>query len=119
MTDKSQSQEIDERIAALGDWRGETLGRLRVLIKKADPEVVEEVKWRKPSNAMSGVPVWSTRRHPVHRRDVPGQGQADLRQGRVARRSRRDCSIRASRAAHGARSTFVTATRWMKKHSRR
>jgi hypothetical protein len=59
MADKSQSDEIDERIAGLGDWRGETLGRVRALIKKADPDVVEDVKWRKPSNAMSGVPVWS------------------------------------------------------------
>jgi hypothetical protein len=44
---------------ALGDWRGETLARVRRLIKEADPEVVEEVKWRKPSNSMLGVPVWS------------------------------------------------------------
>jgi len=43
----------------LGDWRGETLARVRKLIKEADPDVVEEVKWRKPSNAMRGVPVWS------------------------------------------------------------
>src|SRR5687768_13852288 len=49
---------IDARIAALGDWRGETLARVRRIIKEADPEVVEEVKWRKPSNPM-GVPVWS------------------------------------------------------------
>jgi hypothetical protein len=49
---KSPSQLIDERIAELGDWRGEMLGRLRALIKEADPEVVEEWKWR-------GVPVWS------------------------------------------------------------
>jgi len=49
---------IDARIAALGDWRGATLARVRALIKQADPEVVEEVKWRKPSNAMLGVPVW-------------------------------------------------------------
>ena len=46
------------RIKKLGDWRGETLARVRALIKQADPEVVEEVKWRKPSNAMLGVPVW-------------------------------------------------------------
>jgi hypothetical protein len=52
-------QEFDARIKKLGDWRGETLARLRTLIKEADPEVVEEMKWRKPSNAMSGVPVWS------------------------------------------------------------
>jgi hypothetical protein len=50
---------IDARIAALGDWRGETLARVRRLIKEADPEMVEEVKWRKPSNSMLGVPVWS------------------------------------------------------------
>ena len=43
----------------LSDWRGETLARVRALIKEADPEVVEAVKWRKPSNAMLGVPVWS------------------------------------------------------------
>lgn len=49
---------IDARIAALGDWRGETLARLRALIKKACPDVIEAVKWRKPSNAMLGVPVW-------------------------------------------------------------
>ncbi len=53
------SQLIDEKIQALGDWRGETLARVRALIKEADPEVVEEVKWAKPSNSMSGVPVWS------------------------------------------------------------
>jgi hypothetical protein len=55
----SPSQLIDARIAALGDWRGETLARVRKLIKEADPEVVEEVKWRKPSNSTLGVPVWS------------------------------------------------------------
>jgi hypothetical protein len=54
----SPSQLIDAWIAALGDWRGETLARVRKLIKEADPEVVEDVKWRKPSNAMLGVPVW-------------------------------------------------------------
>ena len=54
----SPSHLIDTRIAALGDWRGETLARVRALIKQADPGVVEEVKWRKPSNGMLGVPVW-------------------------------------------------------------
>jgi hypothetical protein len=49
---------IDARIAALNDWRGEMLARVRRLIREADPDVVEEVKWRKPSNAMRGVPVW-------------------------------------------------------------
>jgi hypothetical protein len=55
----SPSQLIDARIAELGDWRGETLARVRSLLREADPEMVEEVKWRKPSNAMLGVPVWS------------------------------------------------------------
>lgn len=41
------------------DWRGETLSRVRAFIQQADPEVIEEVKWRKPSNGMMGVPVWS------------------------------------------------------------
>ncbi|HEY7231303.1 MAG TPA: DUF1801 domain-containing protein [Pseudolabrys sp.] len=54
----SPSRLIDARIKNLGDWRGETLARVRSLIKLADPDVVEEVKWRKPSNAMLGVPVW-------------------------------------------------------------
>ena len=54
----SPSQEIDARINSLTDWRGEMLARIRILIKQADPEVVEEVKWRKPSNSMLGVPVW-------------------------------------------------------------
>src|SRR5580698_2495132 len=49
---KSPSQLIDGRIKELGDWRGEMLGRLRAVIKDADPDVVEEWKWR-------GVPVWS------------------------------------------------------------
>jgi hypothetical protein len=54
----SPSHLIDARIASQSDWRGETLARVRKLIKEADPDVVEEVKWRKPSNAMRGVPVW-------------------------------------------------------------
>lgn len=54
---ESPAQLIDIRIQELGDWRGKTLSRLRALIKQADPEVVEEWKWRKPSNP--GVPVWS------------------------------------------------------------
>jgi hypothetical protein len=53
----SPSRLIDAKIKALADWRGKMLARLRKLIKEADPDVVEEVKWRKPSNPM-GVPVW-------------------------------------------------------------
>lgn len=48
---------IDAKIAGLGDWRGETLAKLRTLIHAADPDVEETVKWQKPSNP-SGVPVW-------------------------------------------------------------
>lgn len=51
-TNESASRRIDDRIAELGDWRGEALARIRSLIKQADPNVVEEWKWR-------GVPVWS------------------------------------------------------------
>ena len=54
---KSPSQLIDARIKELGDWRGKMLGRLRTLVKEADPEVVEEWKWVKPMNP--GTPVWS------------------------------------------------------------
>lgn len=54
----SASQRVEARIAALGDWRGEVLFRIRALIRRADPDVVEDVKWRKPSNGMLGVPVW-------------------------------------------------------------
>ncbi len=54
----SPSRLIDAKIKKLGDWRGETLARVRTLIKQADPDAVEEVKWRKPSNP-AGVPVWS------------------------------------------------------------
>jgi hypothetical protein len=53
----SPSHLIDARIKKLNDWRGETLARVRALIKKADPDIVEAVKWKKPSNPM-GVPVW-------------------------------------------------------------
>ena len=54
---ENASDLIDERIASLNDWRGETLARLRSLIREADPEIAETVKWRKPSNP-AGVPVW-------------------------------------------------------------
>ena len=54
---QSASELISNRIAELGDWRGETLGRMRTLIREADPDVVEEWKWVKPTNP--GTPVWS------------------------------------------------------------
>ena len=55
--DETPAQIIDARIEELDDWRGEMLSRVRALIKQADPDVVEEWKWRKPSNP--GVPVWN------------------------------------------------------------
>ncbi len=55
--DRSVSELIDRRVAELGDWRGETLSRMRELIKEADPDVVEEWKWAKATNP--GTPVWS------------------------------------------------------------
>jgi len=58
MEDKSAAQQIDAIIKKYDDWRGEKLSRLRALIKQADPALVEEVKWKKPSRP-EGVPVWS------------------------------------------------------------
>ena len=58
MTEESASKLIDDRIASMNDWRGAMLAQIRRLIREADPDVVEEVKWRKPSNP-AGVPVWS------------------------------------------------------------
>jgi len=55
---ESASALMDKKIKQLGDWRGKTLSQIRALIKQADPEVVEELKWRKPSNP-AGVPVWN------------------------------------------------------------
>jgi hypothetical protein len=55
--DESASKRIDQKIKELGDWRGKTLAKVRQLIKEADPEIVEEWKWVKPTNP--GVPVWS------------------------------------------------------------
>src|SRR5256886_14136960 len=54
---QSPSELISKRIVELGDWRGEILSRMRTLIKKADPDVVEELKWVKPTNP--GTPTWS------------------------------------------------------------
>jgi hypothetical protein len=59
MTDsQTQEQEVDAIINKLGDWRRERLAQVRALIKEADPDVVEEVKWKKASNP-DGIPVWS------------------------------------------------------------
>jgi len=57
MKEPSAAEQIDRKIAELDDWRGETLSRMRALIKEADPDVVEEWKWVKATNP--GTPVWS------------------------------------------------------------
>ena len=58
MEEKSASQQIDDIVKATSDWRGRKLSELRAVIRKADPAIVEEVKWKKPSRP-EGVPVWS------------------------------------------------------------
>jgi hypothetical protein len=58
MENMSAAEQIDAIIKKPGDWRGETLSRLQALIKQTDPNVIEEVKWKKPSKP-EGVPVWS------------------------------------------------------------
>jgi hypothetical protein len=60
---KSKSPPKAKAAAKSADWREETLARMRALILQAVPEIIEERKWKKPSNAMAGVPVWS---HPAH-----------------------------------------------------
>lgn len=57
-SEETPSAQIDAKIAALTDWRGPVLARLRALIREADPAIVEEIKWRKPTNP-AGVPCWS------------------------------------------------------------
>ena len=76
-TQASPSQLIDARIKELDDWRGEALARVRSLIKEADPEAIEEWKWR-------GVPVWSHSGIVCTWRDLQECRKADLRQGRRA-----------------------------------
>lgn len=58
MNSPSAVEQVDRKIADLGGWRGEMLSRIRDLIKEADPDVIEECKWRKPGKP-AGVPVWS------------------------------------------------------------
>ena len=58
MTDTSASHEIDAIIEKAADWRGEKLSHLRILVRKSVPDIIEEVKWKKPSRP-EGVPVWS------------------------------------------------------------
>ena len=112
------SQLIDARIAALGDWRGETLARVRKLIKQADPGVVEEVKWRKPSNTMLGVPVWEHDGIICTGETYKSYVKLTFAKG-AALEDPRACSTQASKATCGAPSISTRATRSMKRHSRR
>jgi hypothetical protein len=57
--ERASSQPTEANISEQSDWRSAMLVRIRRLIQQADPAIVEDVKWRKPSNSMSGVPVWS------------------------------------------------------------
>ncbi len=103
-TGDDPSRLIDARIAELRDWRGETLARIRTLIKEADPEVVEEWKWR-------GVPTWYHDGKIICTRGetYKTRGEDDLRQGRVRSTTPQACSTRAWTATSGARSTSTKA----------
>lgn len=110
-TDPAISAQIDQKIAELGDWRTQTLGRMRQLIKEADPEIVEELKWM-------GTPTWS--HDGIVCTGESYKGKVKLTFARAPRsRMRPACSTRASRAMRGARSTSAKARRWMRWPSRR
>ena len=105
------SRLIDARIKELGDWRGEMLARVRMLIKQADPEVVEELKWVKPTNP-GGVPVWS------HAGMIcTGETYKSVVKSPRGPRSRtlQASSTPASKAIRGAPSISMRATRSMKR----
>jgi hypothetical protein len=87
---ESASAMIDKRIKDLGDWRGKTLEKVRRVIRKTDPEIVEEWKWAKATNP--GTPVWSHDGNRVHGRDLQERRQADVRKGRRVEVIRRACS---------------------------
>ena len=98
---------IDARIKALNDWRGETLARVRSLIKEADPEAVEEWKWR-------GVPVWSHGGILCTGETYKTAVKLTFAKG-AALETPPGFSTRASKDRHGARSTFMRATRSMQR----
>ena len=110
----SASKEIDAKIASLGDWRGAALAKVRRWIREADPDVVEAVKWRKPSNP-AGVPVWE------HAGLIcTGETYKDkIKRGVPRWWIRRACSIRASPAARAGRSISLKVPSRTGRHSRR
>ena len=103
----SASQLIDARIKELNDWRGETLARVRSLIKEADPEAVEEWKWR-------GVPVWSHGGILCTGETYKAVVKLTFAKG-AALDDPQASSTRASRATPGEPSTFMRATQSMKR----
>jgi hypothetical protein len=108
---ESPSQLIEARIEELGDWRGETLSRVRTLIKQADPEVVEEWKWKKATNP--GVPVWSHQGPICTGETYKSVVKLTFFKG-ASLKDPSGCSTRASKATPGAQSTStrtMTSTR--------
>jgi hypothetical protein len=99
---------IDERIKELGDWRGKMLSQLRTLIRQADPEVVEEWKWR-------GVPVWSHNGLICTGETYTNVVKMTFSKG-AALGTHQASSTPASRATPGVPSTFTRATRLTRKH---
>ena len=95
------------------DWRGETLARVRTLIREADPEVVEEVKWRKPSNPL-GVPVWEHDGIICTGETYKDKVKLTFAEG-AALEDPQACSTPASKATPGAPSISMRATRSMKR----
>ncbi len=95
---------IDAQIKELGDWRGEMLARVRDVIRRADPDVVEAWKWR-------GVPVWEHAGIICTGGTYKGRREADLCQGRLGGGPVRTSSIRASTATPGVPSTSMRATK--------
>jgi len=95
-TPASPSEVIDAIIEDLPDWRGEMLSRLRSLIKQAVPDVVEEIKWQKPSNPR-GVPVWSRDGIICTGETYKDKSEAHVRQGGFRRRSRRPVQLQPRR----------------------
>ena len=105
----SPSQLIDARIKELSDWRGETLARVRILIKQADPEVVEEWKWR-------GVPVWSHAGMICTGETYKNVVKMTFAKGASLERTLQASSTPASKAIPGVPSISMRATRLMKRH---
>ena len=115
---RSAMKPISKGIAEVGDWREETLSRLRALILEADPEMTEERKWKKPSNP-AGVPVWSHNGIVCTGETYKDKREAHLRQGGQRLRTHRASSIPAWKATREGRSTSTKGRRLTPSSSRR